>query len=159
VNAAIEHAGPRDELTLREVSEALTDRRARGVTAVEIAWFGFDAVRELRGLPPEILLVPLPGHTHGHTGVAVRSDSTAGGEERWLLHAGDAYFFHGQLDPERPHAPAGVRLFERRQQVDGQARMDNQSRLRELANSEKGRVDVISAHDPADLDRHLAVAS
>lgn len=31
-------------------------------------WFGFDAVRELKGLPPEILLVPLAGHTRGHAG-------------------------------------------------------------------------------------------
>jgi hypothetical protein len=28
-------------------------------------WFGFQAVRELAGLPPEVLLVPLPGHTLG----------------------------------------------------------------------------------------------
>ncbi|MBV8971146.1 MAG: MBL fold metallo-hydrolase, partial [Sphingomonadaceae bacterium] len=34
-------------------------------------WFGFDAVRDLAGLPPEILLVPLPGHTWGHAGVAI----------------------------------------------------------------------------------------
>ena len=47
-------------------------------------WFGFPAVRELEGLPLEILLVPLPGHTWGHAGVAV--DTGAG----WLLHAGDA---------------------------------------------------------------------
>jgi len=26
-------------------------------------WFGFDAVRDLEGLPPEILLIPLAGHT------------------------------------------------------------------------------------------------
>ncbi|MDP9932761.1 glyoxylase-like metal-dependent hydrolase (beta-lactamase superfamily II) [Variovorax paradoxus] len=29
----------------------------------------------MRGLPPEILMVPLPGHTFGHAGVA-RGDST-----------------------------------------------------------------------------------
>src|SRR3712207_8497318 len=46
-------------------------------------WFGFDAVRQLQGLPPEILLVPLPGHTHGHAGVAVRHDS------RWMLLTGE----------------------------------------------------------------------
>ena len=28
-------------------------------------WFGFDAVTQLDNLPPEILLVPLPGHTAG----------------------------------------------------------------------------------------------
>ena len=36
-------------------------------------WFGFEAVRALDGLPPEILMVPLPGHTAGHAGVAVRT--------------------------------------------------------------------------------------
>jgi glyoxylase-like metal-dependent hydrolase (beta-lactamase superfamily II) len=56
-------------------------------------WFDFDAVTELSGLPPEVLLVPLAGHTVGHAGVAVPTD---GG---WLLHAGDAYFFRGEMDP------------------------------------------------------------
>src|SRR3546814_2886084 len=55
-------------------------------------WFGFEAVRDLDGLPPEILLVPLPGHTWGHSGVAVQEDG--GG---WLLHAGDAYFYRGEV--------------------------------------------------------------
>lgn len=36
------------------------------------AWFGFEAVRELTGLPSETLLVPLPGHTMGHCGVRAR---------------------------------------------------------------------------------------
>src|SRR5690606_14297750 len=48
-------------------------------------WFGFAAVRDLEGLPPEILMIPLVGHTRGHCGVAVRT------AEGWLLHAGDAY--------------------------------------------------------------------
>ena len=49
-------------------------------------WFGFECVRDLDRLPPEILLIPLHGHTRGHSGVAVQSKSG------WLLHAGDAYF-------------------------------------------------------------------
>ena len=35
------------------------------------AWHGFECVRQLQGLPPEILIVPLTGHTRGHAGVAV----------------------------------------------------------------------------------------
>ena len=38
---------------------------------------GFQAVRDVPGLPAEILLVPLIGHSIGHTGVAVRR-ATAG---------------------------------------------------------------------------------
>ena len=49
-------------------------------------WFGLEA-RSLQ-LPGtlEAKLVPLPGHTVGHCGVAYRE------EGKWSLHAGDAYF-------------------------------------------------------------------
>jgi glyoxylase-like metal-dependent hydrolase (beta-lactamase superfamily II) len=118
-------------------------------------WFGFEAVRQLRGLPPDILLVPLPGHTAGHAGVAVATDFADSPHQKWILHAGDAYFFHGELDRDHPHAPVGIRMFQKRQQVDGPARIDNQARLRDLANSHRDEVTVLSAHDPAELDRHL----
>jgi glyoxylase-like metal-dependent hydrolase (beta-lactamase superfamily II) len=118
-------------------------------------WFGFAAVRQLHGLPPDILLVPLPGHTAGHTGVAVQGESPGTPDAKWILHAGDAYFFHGELDTEHAHAPFGIRMFEKRQQVDGRARLDNQARLRELVRLHPGRVEVFSAHDPFELDRYL----
>ena len=51
------------------------------------SWFGFPAVRPLLGAgKDEILLIPVTGHTRGHTAIAVRS------EGKWLLHCGDAYF-------------------------------------------------------------------
>src|SRR5688572_28824946 len=53
-------------------------------------WFGFNTVRNLEGLPPEILLVPLIGHTRGHCAVAIDTG------DRWPLHCGDAYFFRGE---------------------------------------------------------------
>ena len=41
-------------------------------------WFGFECVRELDGVPPEVLLVPLAGHTLGHVGVAVQVGARGG---------------------------------------------------------------------------------
>jgi glyoxylase-like metal-dependent hydrolase (beta-lactamase superfamily II) len=113
-------------------------------------WCGFDAVRELPGLPPEILLVSLPGHTRGHSGVAVRTD------DRWLLHAGDAYMFHGEMHAEKPWCSPGLRVFQNIVQVEGAARKRTRDRLRErlLAHPE---VEVFSAHDPLELDRYVAV--
>jgi glyoxylase-like metal-dependent hydrolase (beta-lactamase superfamily II) len=35
------------------------------------AWFGFEAARQLRGLPDDLVAIPLPGHTRGHVAVAV----------------------------------------------------------------------------------------
>ncbi|MDI3308824.1 MAG: MBL fold metallo-hydrolase, partial [Acetobacteraceae bacterium] len=70
-------------------------------------WFGFEAVRGLDGLPPEILMIPMPGHTEGHCGVAVQ------GEAGWQLLAGDAYFNHGEIDPVARRCPPGARLYQR----------------------------------------------
>lgn len=115
-------------------------------------WFGFAGARSLTGLPEDIQLIPLPGHTAGHSGVAVRLDA-----DRWLLHAGDSYFFHGQLAPA-PHMPLGYRLFEKAVCDVPAARRDTQRSLRELVATHGDRVDVISAHDPVELDRYTNAA-
>ncbi|GAA4537043.1 MBL fold metallo-hydrolase [Amycolatopsis samaneae] len=110
------------------------------------AWFGFDAVRQLDGLPPEILLIPLAGHTRGHAGVAV--DTGHG----WLLNAGDSYFFPGELEPE-PYCPPGLALFEGFMQTVKGPRLDNQRRLRQLVREHGDEVTVFSAHNAVEFDR------
>lgn len=109
-------------------------------------WFGFDAVRDLAGLPPEILLVPLAGHTWGHSGVAVR------GEDGWLLHAGDAYFFHGEVGAAVPDCPPLMAGYQRLMAVDEAARITNQARLRRLSVDHGDEVRVICAHDALEYD-------
>ena len=65
----------------------------------------------LPGSDAEILLIPLIGHTHGHTGVAVRR----GGD--WLLHCGDAFFHHGEVATP-PHCPRATAAFAALDEVD-----------------------------------------
>ena len=108
-------------------------------------WFGLEAARELRGLP-EIALVPLAGHSRGHAGVALRAG------DGWLLHAGDAYFSRGEVDPNAPRPPRGVEAFETTFQVDGGARQRNRRRVRELIAAHGDRVTVFCSHDPAELE-------
>ena len=108
-------------------------------------WFGFEAVRSLKGLPEEILLVPLTGHTLGHSGVAVDTG------EGWLLAAGDAYFFHGQVDPVTPHCPPGLTVFQNLVQAAHKARLENLARLQELVRDHQDDVTVFSAHSPVEL--------
>ena len=110
-------------------------------------WFGFDAVRDLVGLPPEILLVPLHGHTWGHSGIAVRED---GGN--WLLHAGDAYFYRGEIGSEQYRCTPGLRFYQRMMEVDRAARLANQARLRRLSLDHDDEVRIFCAHDPVELD-------
>jgi glyoxylase-like metal-dependent hydrolase (beta-lactamase superfamily II) len=109
--------------------------------------FGFPAVRELRGTSSEILLVPLPGHTLGHAGIAVEEDNG------WLLLAGDAYFDHGELDLERPHCTPGLRFYQWLMEKDRAARLGNQRRLRELLRDHAAEVRIVCSHDPRELER------
>jgi glyoxylase-like metal-dependent hydrolase (beta-lactamase superfamily II) len=116
-------------------------------------WFGFDCVSGLAGLPPEILLVPLLGHTRGHCGVAVKTPSG------WLLHCGDAYFHANEIAYEDPRGTPGVKFVQRViDDVDTRARVHNQARLRELAHAQKAEVRVFCAHDPSEFRRLRRVA-
>lgn len=119
------------------------EKNWRDYAAAGEKWFGFDAVRELDGLPPEILMVPLRGHTLGHAGVAI--DTGRG----WLLNAGDAYLHRGQMQT-RPGMPPGLRVYQHIMDSDRGARRDNQDRLRELKREQSG-VAVFCSHDSKEL--------
>ncbi|MDQ3036637.1 MAG: MBL fold metallo-hydrolase [Myxococcota bacterium] len=111
------------------------------------AWFGFEAVRDLEGLGDDVLMLPLIGHTPGHCGVAFRDG------DRWKLHAGDSYFFHGEMDVERPHCTPGLSAYQSLMDADREARLGNQDRLRKLLRDHGREVDVFCAHDPVELSR------
>jgi len=105
-------------------------------------WFGFDAARILEGITPEIWLIPLPGHTRGHCGVAVKT------AEKWLFHCGDAYISYSDIDPEHsPHSrpswiqPLANRLF------------PHTPRLQALYHNHGDEIDMFCAHDPFELAR------
>jgi glyoxylase-like metal-dependent hydrolase (beta-lactamase superfamily II) len=109
------------------------------------AWFGFEAVRDLKGLPPEILLIPLVGHTRGHAGIAIETS------EGWLLHAGDAYFYHQEMDAANPSCPPGLRAYQWLMEVDRKARLLNQERLRKLASNQDEHVRLFCSHDAVEF--------
>ncbi|MEU3620757.1 MBL fold metallo-hydrolase [Streptomyces sp. NPDC006872] len=111
-------------------------------------WFGFDAVRELRGLPPDILLVPLFGHTHGHCGVAVGK----GGE--WILAAGDAYFDAREIKQPRRRCAPGPALFQMAVTTEFASRRQNQDRLRAL-HADHPEIEIFAAHEPFEYLRLL----
>ncbi|MFZ5481336.1 MAG: MBL fold metallo-hydrolase [Myxococcota bacterium] len=111
--------------------------RTRGAS-----WFGLDAVA-LRGLPEDVRLVPLFGHTRGHAGVAVR------GDEGWMLHAGDAYFHFRET--EGGHAPLMLRALARYDAMDDAARRESRARVAALARA--GEVRVFCAHDATEFEK------
>jgi glyoxylase-like metal-dependent hydrolase (beta-lactamase superfamily II) len=117
-------------------------------------WFGFEAVRDLDGLPPEILLIPLAGHTRGHAGVAIQTP------EGWLLHAGDAYFYRHEMDASNRHCTPGLQAYQWLMEVDRAARLRNQDRLYALSIAQSD-VQVFCSHDAIEFKQfaeHLADA-
>jgi glyoxylase-like metal-dependent hydrolase (beta-lactamase superfamily II) len=108
-------------------------------------WFGLERVRQLEGLPPEILMVPLPGHTLGHAGIAVCTS------EGWVLNAGDAYFYRRELDLDRRRCTPGLRFYQTMMDTDRELRFANQDRLRELKRAHGGEVSIFCSHDAREL--------
>jgi glyoxylase-like metal-dependent hydrolase (beta-lactamase superfamily II) len=113
------------------------------------SWKGVPAVRQLRGLPPEILALPMPGHSKGHAAIAV--DTGSG----WLVHAGDSYFHRSVV--ERGNAsgtPWALRCVERLIASDYEKVRENHATLAALARRDD--VTVFSAHDPVEYQRLAA---
>lgn len=140
--------------TLREKDRYVPAQWSHGPRWVEHpstgeTWLGFEAISILGD---DVLLVPLPGHSRGHSGVAVRRPS--GG---WFLHAGDAYMAHGEKETP-PSTSTGLKVFQAAVQKDRKARHATADRLRAL-HAEHGPdsgadevVTVFCAHDAVEFD-------
>lgn len=109
-------------------------------------WFGLECIRGLDGLPDEIALVPLPGHTKGHCGVAVNTGSG------WLLHCGDTFYVKAELIKGAP-VPPGIRLFRRVAHLDHADAMRQLERLADALGAHGGEITVIASHDPLEYER------
>jgi glyoxylase-like metal-dependent hydrolase (beta-lactamase superfamily II) len=100
-------------------------------------WFDLE-VRSLQ-LPADLeaKLVPLPGHTLGHCGVAYREDG------RWSLHAGDAYFDSKiNFEEHAPGLPIEIAF-----QTNADDRQASLTKLRTLRTAYGDKVKLFCTHD------------
>jgi glyoxylase-like metal-dependent hydrolase (beta-lactamase superfamily II) len=114
-------------------------------TAPGDRWFGLDCIRGIEGLGDEIVLVPLPGHTRGHCGVAVDA-----GDGSWVFHVGDAFYSREELAGSY-NAGYGLRLFRRLAHLDHALAMRQLDSLNAVLDRSEGRVTLICAHDSKEL--------
>jgi glyoxylase-like metal-dependent hydrolase (beta-lactamase superfamily II) len=85
----------------------------------------------------EAKLVPLPGHTSGHCGVAYRE------EGKWSLHAGDAYFDSKiNFEENAPGLPLEIAF-----QTSANARQASLRQLRTLRIEHGNEVKLFCTHD------------
>ncbi|MFB8000677.1 MBL fold metallo-hydrolase [Nocardia sp. NPDC056000] len=110
------------------------------------AWRGFESARELTAIAPGVVLINLPGHTRGHAAVAVDAGS------RWILHAGDAFYHHAQLDGTNA-APLSLTAMERLVAADRSRVRANHQLLKELWSAADPTLMLVNAHDPKLLTR------
>lgn len=92
-------------------------------------------------------MIPMPGHTWGHAGIAIDSDLG------WVLNAGDAYFYRRELDRDKRRCTPGLRLYQTMMEVDRSQRLCNQHRLRALRNDDLAHVTIFCSHDAIELER------
>ena len=109
------------------------------------AWFNLQKVQGLPFFQDEILMVPLLGHTLGHSGIAIKK------QDGWIFFCGDAYFSHLELDPK--NKLRALDLTERLLAEDNQQRLHNLKRLQYLAQHEPS-IELICAHDPVEFNRY-----
>lgn len=118
-------------------------------------WEGF-RVHPLDHVVDGMLLVDLPGHAMGHAGVLVRGGGSGGGsgggtgddDEVDVLHAGDAFYHRGQIDPSVGSPPL-IAIPERLIALQPAAVALTHARLAALADRTRGSLSVVCAHDPS----------
>lgn len=104
-------------------------------------WRGFAVAQPLDEIDPGIVLIPMPGHSRGHAGVAVDAG------HRWVLHAGDAFDHRGIIDRRTP-VPWALRLQQQLIVFDRKELRANQNRLAELYARHDPDLLMVCAHDP-----------
>jgi glyoxylase-like metal-dependent hydrolase (beta-lactamase superfamily II) len=102
-------------------------------------WHGFAAAKELTEVAPGIVLISLPGHTRGHACVAVDAG------DRWVLHCGDAFFYHGTIDGTP--TPRPIAAFEKATAFDRKMVRQNHVRLLELYRHRERDMFMVCSHD------------
>lgn len=147
-----EHAAAMSRAHFKERERYLAAQWAHGpewevYTEAGDTWRGLPAVTRLRGLDADIGLLPMHGHTRGHSAVIVDAGPS------WLVHAGDAYFHHKSV--EGGNVPFGFAAFERATQMDPAARRASVAALRQLRTSYDD-VKLFCAHDPHEYARFAA---
>ncbi|WP_159840745.1 MBL fold metallo-hydrolase [Nocardia sp. CY41] len=109
-------------------------------------WNGFAAAHELTDVASGLVMIGLPGHSRGHAAIAIDTG------KRWILHAGDAFYHHGQIDGTS-RVPRSLILMERFIAHDMPRVRANHERLTELWTTQAPELLLVNAHDPTLLRR------
>jgi len=116
-------------------------------------WYGFERSPMIELGSASFCFIPLPGHTRGHAGVALKTNTG------WVFHCGDAYTYHGEVDPINPRqAPYAHTL---RPIVNLNYAFRNigrhSRRLQILARQYGDEVTLTNSHDPVEYQKLVGI--
>ncbi|MGB8406124.1 MAG: MBL fold metallo-hydrolase [Mycobacterium sp.] len=114
------------------------------------SWETFHQAHELTDVAPGIVMISTPGHSRGHTAIAVDAG------HRWVLHAGDAAYLRSSLDGSGRRSPIPIRVQERFVAHDITQLREDRQRLADLYQQGDPTRLVVTAHDPDLLERAQA---
>jgi glyoxylase-like metal-dependent hydrolase (beta-lactamase superfamily II) len=116
---------------------------------VDGEWFGLPRISILEGNTPQMHLVPLPGHTRGHCGVAVETD------QGWIFNCGDAASpFHKDVDIHgHPEDKQSLNFLPSR--FSRWFCGPHIPKLRRLVKEHDDEVNVFSSHDIYSFEKNL----
>jgi glyoxylase-like metal-dependent hydrolase (beta-lactamase superfamily II) len=116
------------------------------IDTLEATWFTLPASAPLPDLPVTVRLVDLPGHTLGHCGVALETESG------WVFHAGDSYYHRADIDSDDPgKVPVGLRMFASLAADERSQAKQSLAHVRMLQRRHSDEVSIFSSHDPLEL--------
>lgn len=106
-------------------------------------WFGLEARKVATALDVEMLLIPLPGHTLGHCGIAIKNG------DKWLFYVADAYYLREELsDIDHPvHELAEMRA------DDNNLRIDTLEKIRRLM-QDHPEIEIFGYHDISEFEHY-----
>jgi len=100
-------------------------------------WFGLEARPISFESGDRVFLIPLFGHTKGHSGVAIRL------EDGWLLHAGDAYYL--QVELKQDDHPVSILTAQRAD--DNSQRLHSLEELRRVLRDHGSEIQAYCYHE------------
>ena len=111
----------------------------------EDSWYGLDCIKASKNLPSIAVMIPLIGHTKGHCAVAIKT------QNKWLLHAGDTYYYDKQMD-KKPVCTPGFKIFQYFAHGDRRSAERQLKRLWDVVNNNKEEITVFCSHDPSEFE-------
>jgi glyoxylase-like metal-dependent hydrolase (beta-lactamase superfamily II) len=104
-------------------------------------WYGLNAAKIDLNFESLLYFVSLPGHTHGHCGIAIQQ------EDKWLLYVGDAYYLKDELFVEN-HFINGLTTA---MAMDNDSRLASLEKLKFLVKTQTDKINMVSYHDPSEF--------